>query len=157
MRAFLLTVLMSIGMLAAGPHRRIHRGGKGWAKGCDFDGGGDFESVQVPSTRCADTCVQYERCTHYTWTDYLGGTCWLKEGAVEKADAFQSDPRMMCGGVGFDVEEDDDSQKGVGGIGGKGEDDAFLILQLDNECHYVKRGGEAKFVVRAANITVNTE
>ncbi|CAF4746229.1 unnamed protein product, partial [Rotaria sp. Silwood2] len=37
-------------------------------------------------------------CTDCTWTQYNGGTCWMKSGAVSKSDAFStSDSTMVCG------------------------------------------------------------
>lgn len=37
-------------------------------------------------------------CTHFTWTDYSGGTCWMKKNIVSKSDAFESsDKSAVCG------------------------------------------------------------
>lgn len=37
-------------------------------------------------------------CTHFTWTDYDGGTCWMKKNTVSKSDAFDStDKSAVCG------------------------------------------------------------
>lgn len=37
-------------------------------------------------------------CTHFTWNDHNGGTCWMKGNAVNKRDAFVSDAKSsMCG------------------------------------------------------------
>jgi hypothetical protein len=38
-------------------------------------------------------------CTHFTWTRYDGGTCWMKKGAVSKSDAFDTDDRSSVCGV----------------------------------------------------------
>ncbi|CAF1565184.1 unnamed protein product, partial [Adineta ricciae] len=47
---------------------------------------------------CGGRCAQTSNCTHFTWTTYLGGTCWLKSGAVSKNDATESsDLSMVCG------------------------------------------------------------
>ncbi len=37
-------------------------------------------------------------CTHFTWTSYNGGTCWMKSGDVSKNDAFDvNDGSNVCG------------------------------------------------------------
>jgi len=37
-------------------------------------------------------------CTHYTWTSYNGGTCWMKKGGASKSDAlYVSTPNYVCG------------------------------------------------------------
>ncbi len=43
-------------------------------------------------------CDSTFRCTHFTWTNYNGGTCWLKYGSVSKPDAFfTNNYSMVCG------------------------------------------------------------
>jgi hypothetical protein len=42
--------------------------------------------------------IHVEGCTHFSWTTYMGGTCWMKTGAVSKNDAIStSDPTAVCG------------------------------------------------------------
>ena len=37
-------------------------------------------------------------CTHFTWTNYNGGTCWMKYGPARKTDAFYTgNNSMVCG------------------------------------------------------------
>lgn len=39
-------------------------------------------------------------CTHFTWTDYNGGSCWMKRGTVSASDAhFSEDKLAVCGMV----------------------------------------------------------
>jgi hypothetical protein len=66
---------------------------------CDFSGN-DLSNVEVPADRCGGECQQTPGCTHFVWTTYIGGTCWIKTGAVSKNDAIStSDPTAVCGVV----------------------------------------------------------
>lgn len=68
-----------------------------WAMDCDFFGN-DMSSCQVPTERCTETCRETVGCTHFTWTDYKEGTCWMKNGSISKSDAeFKSG--AVCGTV----------------------------------------------------------
>ena len=68
-----------------------------WAFGCDFRGG-DVGNKQVPGEECGSSCAAFQGCTHFTWTNYNGGTCWFKGGTASKSDAFYSgDNGMVCG------------------------------------------------------------
>ncbi|OQV22079.1 hypothetical protein BV898_03924 [Hypsibius exemplaris] len=70
-----------------------------WAFGCDFVGN-DLKSVQVPGDQCGGLCASTQGCTHFTWTSYAGGTCFMKLWSVSKSDAFKtSDSSMVCGVV----------------------------------------------------------
>lgn len=49
-------------------------------------------------------CVSYankfncEGCTHFTWTNWNGGTCWMKKNSISKTDAVvSSDSSAVCG------------------------------------------------------------
>lgn len=80
-----------------GSGSNINWNGQNWASSCDFLGN-DLSNVQVPSEGCGGKCAQTSGCTHFTWTNYMGGTCWMKTGSVSKNDAFAtSDPSMVCG------------------------------------------------------------
>lgn len=67
-----------------------------WARGCDFVGQ-DLSKVQVPADQCGPRCTDTPGCTHYTWTTWNSGTCWLKSGPASKADAKASGDDMLCG------------------------------------------------------------
>ena len=73
--------------------------GNNWALNCDFKGN-DFKNVKTTSSQCGGTCAQTQGCTHFSWNDLAGGTCWLKKGTVCKKDAFYK-PNNVCGGVVF--------------------------------------------------------
>ena len=47
---------------------------------------------------CGSTCRKTSGCTHFTWTDFEGGTCWMKKGSISKTNAFRSqNPSAVCG------------------------------------------------------------
>uniref|UniRef100_A0A915JBS5 Apple domain-containing protein n=1 Tax=Romanomermis culicivorax TaxID=13658 RepID=A0A915JBS5_ROMCU len=71
--------------------------GNNWAMGCDFRGN-DLSSVRVPGDQCGGTCAGTNDCTHFTWTSYEGGTCWMKRGTVSRNNAFDTDDKsIVCG------------------------------------------------------------
>ncbi|UJR19312.1 hypothetical protein I4U23_022441 [Adineta vaga] len=49
-------------------------GGVAWSFGCDFFGQ-DLDNIQSSGELCGPCCVQTSSCTHFTWTNYNGGTC----------------------------------------------------------------------------------
>ncbi|CAF5193548.1 unnamed protein product, partial [Rotaria sp. Silwood1] len=64
---------------------------------CDFHGN-DMSNAQIASNLCGGKCADTQGCTHFTWTPYNSGTCWMKSGTVSKSDAFSTnDPNMVCG------------------------------------------------------------
>jgi hypothetical protein len=68
-----------------------------WAMQCDFKAN-DLSNAKVQADRCGPTCDITTGCTHFVWTSWQGGTCWMKKGAVSKSNAFAtSDPKMVCG------------------------------------------------------------
>lgn len=68
-----------------------------WAKSCDFVNN-DLSNARTSSQDCLEKCNATIGCTHFTWTDWNGGSCWMKKGLVYKDDAFAtSDPNMVCG------------------------------------------------------------
>ena len=68
-----------------------------WANACDFPDG-DFESAKVEAKDCGLTCFSNPRCTHFAWTDYEGGTCWMKSGVAKKEEAVSNDEQgSVCG------------------------------------------------------------
>jgi hypothetical protein len=68
-----------------------------WAMHCDFLDN-DLTNAQTSGEQCGNTCDANLQCTHFTWTNYNGGTCWLKSGQASKSDAFYSnEPSSVCG------------------------------------------------------------
>ncbi|CAF3042522.1 unnamed protein product, partial [Rotaria sp. Silwood2] len=90
---------MVCGVMDGGQQSSIQWNGNNWAMSCDFRGN-DLSNVQIASNLCGGKCSQTQGCTHFTWTQYNGGTCWMKSGAVSKSDAVStSDSTMVCGVV----------------------------------------------------------
>lgn len=58
--------------------------GNKWAMDCNFPGN-DLYSIQMPAEQCGGKCYSVNECTHWTWTNYNGGTCWLKKGLLYQA------------------------------------------------------------------------
>ncbi len=64
---------------------------------CAFSGN-DLTNALTKSEDCAALCASTPQCSHYTWTDYNSGTCWMKSNKVSKNDAyFKCDQNAMCG------------------------------------------------------------
>jgi hypothetical protein len=66
------------------------------ALGCDWNNN-DLGSAQVRGEDCGGKCLSTEGCTHFTWTSFNGGTCWMKKGSVQPGDALKTDESMVCG------------------------------------------------------------
>ncbi|RNA10692.1 SCP-like extracellular [Brachionus plicatilis] len=58
-----------------------------WALGCDFNEN-NLKNVLSKGEQCGPKCVQTPGCTHFTWTNFRDGTCWMKKGPVAKSNAF---------------------------------------------------------------------
>ncbi|CAF1051056.1 unnamed protein product [Brachionus calyciflorus] len=68
-----------------------------WAFSCDFIGN-DIGSATVPGEQCSSRCSQTSGCTHFTWTNWNGGTCWMKKGNICKSDAiWTGNSDSVCG------------------------------------------------------------
>ena len=94
----ILLVLVTIDGLSAGRVRRaVNWNGNNWAMSCDFNGN-DLSLAQIRGEECSGRCAATAGCTHFAWTRWNGGTCWMKEGDVSKANAVQNnDPTSVCG------------------------------------------------------------
>lgn len=66
-----------------------------WQDDCDFVGS-DTTASRGDASDCGDQCVDASDCTHWTWTHYDGGTCWLKNGKTATTSNF---PGSNCGYV----------------------------------------------------------
>ena len=68
-----------------------------WAFACDFPEN-NLSNVQIRGEDCGGHCAQTDGCTHFTWTNHNGGTCWMKRGNVGKENALGTgDCSMVCG------------------------------------------------------------
>ncbi|UJR38791.1 hypothetical protein I4U23_031456 [Adineta vaga] len=92
MRKFLVSFI-----IFAVANANINWNGNDWALGCDFRGN-DLLNVRSPPELCGGKCSSTARCTHFTWTNWEGGTCWMKTGSASKSNAFVSnDKSAVCG------------------------------------------------------------
>ncbi|KAH7469025.1 uncharacterized protein KRP23_10465 [Phytophthora ramorum] len=48
-----------------------------WDSNCDFPGN-DYRALKGSSEICGDLCAADLTCTHWSWNNYNGGTCWFK-------------------------------------------------------------------------------
>jgi hypothetical protein len=72
-----------------------------WSYKCAFEGK-NLTSVQVRADNCSVKCASTAGCTHFTWDNYMDGTCWMKHGAIAQKDAIYSNsPGILCG-ITFD-------------------------------------------------------
>jgi hypothetical protein len=75
----------------------INWNGNNWAMSCDFRNN-DLSNVRSAAEDCGGKCDEISECTHFSWTNWKGGTCWMKQGPISKNDAFSSNDRgMVCG------------------------------------------------------------
>ena len=64
---------------------------------CDFVGN-DIANANIPGELCSTRCRQTPGCSHYSWTSFQDGTCWMKTGNVTSVNAtLVSDETAMCG------------------------------------------------------------
>lgn len=97
---FYTLIGLLIANCSAAPRRRraINWNGNNWAMSCDFKGN-DMGNAKVTAELCGPTCERTTGCTHFVWTNYESGTCWMKKGSVSKDNAFQTNDRSMVCGV----------------------------------------------------------
>ncbi|CAF1142641.1 unnamed protein product [Brachionus calyciflorus] len=47
---------------------------------------------------CSGRCKSTPGCTHYAWSDYEDGICWMKTNGASKSQAIQTDNQnIVCG------------------------------------------------------------
>ena len=74
---FVGTVFLSTAV--AWPTWQAGSNGIQWAENCDFDSH-DLYSTLSNGQDCGGICANDGICTHFVWTNYNGGTCWMKHG-----------------------------------------------------------------------------
>ena len=90
-----------------------------WAKACDFTGN-DMKGVVMSSEGCAQKCSTTFGCTHYAWSTWNTGTCWLKKATTKVLQThakYTNDFTMLCGiltGEFFGLYYKNDLQKDYG-------------------------------------------
>jgi hypothetical protein len=95
---FYLTFILSISIINAQINwQNGQPTGTSWAMACDFKGS-DITNKIIASSDCSSACASTFGCTHFTWTSYNGGTCWMKSGGISQSDAvLTGDQSMVCG------------------------------------------------------------
>ena len=71
-----------------------------WASGCDFNGN-DLKNERSRGEECSGKCRQTSGCTHYTWTNFNDGTCWMKQGSISQSNANKAADDFVCGILRF--------------------------------------------------------
>jgi len=80
----------------------VNWNGNNWAMKCDFNNNNASNSIlgNVLSTgaNCGGLCYNTRGCTHFAWTLFNGGTCFMKRGQTTKNNAVLiSNPNSVCG------------------------------------------------------------
>ncbi|CAF0981790.1 unnamed protein product [Adineta steineri] len=85
----------------------INWNGTNWATSCDFPGN-ELSNVLIASKFCSAKCIQTQGCTHYVWSTWNNGTCWMKKNNISKTDAILTDhPTMICGIINSNHQQHD--------------------------------------------------
>jgi len=84
-------LIHAIFYLAGETKMTVDWNGNNWAKNCDFYGN-DLKKARLPDggpegSKCRARCDKEPGCTHFTYGNYSGGTCWMKKGKVCPSDA----------------------------------------------------------------------
>ncbi|KAL4140999.1 hypothetical protein PRNP1_014123 [Phytophthora ramorum] len=89
-RSQVLTLSAAVAAMALGSSSAFQVGSQGrvmWQNNCDFYGDDTSSVLGIPDV-CGDLCADDAKCTHWTWTYFNGGTCWLKSGETATASAY---------------------------------------------------------------------
>ena len=79
---------------------RIDWQGKNWAHSCQFADNNLLLEKTSNAETCEEKCHLTPSCTHYSWSDWENGTCWLKNGPVNRCIArFNGANATRCGFV----------------------------------------------------------
>jgi len=67
-----------------------------WAENCDFKAN-DLSNKQIKGEQCGPECERTTGCTHFTWTKFNGGTCWMKTNPASRNQAISIKEYSVCG------------------------------------------------------------
>ncbi|KUF93962.1 SCP extracellular protein [Phytophthora nicotianae] len=76
--------------MAAGSSSAFQIGSQGrvmWKNNCDYLGSDLYSVPGIPDV-CGDICADDSKCTHWSWTYFNGGTCWLKNGKTATTSTY---------------------------------------------------------------------
>jgi hypothetical protein len=76
----------------------INWNGNNWAESCDFSTP-SFSAIETNRDNCYTECLMNSECSHYVWSNYKYGTCWLKSGYIKRSDAILNDDFFMICGI----------------------------------------------------------
>ena len=55
-------------------------------------------NVRMNGETCGPTCSRTAGCTHFAWSKYQDGTCWMKKGSISKTNAKRiQGSDLVCG------------------------------------------------------------
>lgn len=66
-----------------------------WASNCDFSNH-DLARARISGELCGGKCAGTQGCTHFSWSSFNSGTCFMKQGKVSKGDAVPN-VGTICG------------------------------------------------------------
>ncbi|XP_037047627.1 uncharacterized protein LOC119082266 isoform X2 [Bradysia coprophila] len=70
-----------------------------WSYNCDFTGG-DVGSVSAGNAAdCGEKCLVNTDCTHFSYKNYNGGTCWMKGVLTLNTPVERYGEKIICGWV----------------------------------------------------------
>ncbi|GAB9464109.1 Scp-like extracellular protein [Globisporangium polare] len=100
-----------------------------WENDCDFYGQDIYSVAAIPDV-CGDICANDSSCSHWSWSNYNGGTCWLKNGSSgTKTTAWG----VGCGYVTGRFGDSSQQQQGGGSFdNGLSASDSAAMLQRLN-------------------------
>lgn len=58
-----------------------------------------MNNVKSSGDQCGGICATTNGCTHFTWNNHNGGTCWMKTGSISQQKAMPKDNSFVCGTV----------------------------------------------------------
>ncbi len=69
-----------------------------WSHACNFKNSNGLIASKVSGEKCGWECLKKSGCTHFEWTDFQNGTCWMKQGKVNELNATSNNNfNMVCG------------------------------------------------------------
>jgi len=57
-----------------------------------------LNNVLTSGSNCRSVCANTKGCTHFSWSSYIGGTRFMKQGSIKQSNAVLiSNPSSVCG------------------------------------------------------------
>ncbi|KAJ3107438.1 hypothetical protein HK100_003582 [Physocladia obscura] len=81
---------------AAGAWESGNGGAVQWQSACDWTAG-DISNALSAGADCGTVCLGTASCTHFTWSTYNGGTCWLKSFSSNPSPVSNTNSGGICG------------------------------------------------------------